>query len=181
MQSGQDFSGAEARSKDSGKWAKVALGTLAAGGALMGMVGCEAQTAVAGEEIILHDQRHYDTMEFNLSREESGDVVVAFDQGDRVFNPTHNEVYDAPRAAFEANYQRGESLCKQAADLGGHCVNSNLAFIPNGEHGTIQVEQVGPGTINIGASQMTRSPGGVLIDGPAQDVYLGDNGLVNVF
>ena len=178
--SAPDMSEARSETRSTGNLAKIGLAALAVGGAVMAASGCTAQVPEVADELILHDQAGYDSMPFNLSREEGGDVVVAFDQQDRVFNPGHNDVYDSPRAAFQANYQRGESLCEQAADLGGHCATESLAFIPNGHHGTLQVEQVGPSTINIGPAQMTRNHDGVHVDRPGPDVYLQDNGLIAI-
>lgn len=175
-----DLSAAQAPSKESLSWGKFALGALGLGAVAMGATGCDARSMVPQQEVILHNDVDYQTMPFNLSRDFNGDVVVAFDQGDRVFNPADNNAYDAPRAAFQANYERGKSLCEQAADLGGDCVTSNLAFIPNGPHGTLQIEQTASGTINIGSAELTRNQDGVYVDRPGPDVlYQYDGNIVH--
>lgn len=175
-----DLSAAQAPAKDSLSWGRMALGALSLSAVALGASGCDARPVIQQEEVILHDDVDHGTMPFNLSRDFNGDVVVAFDQGDRVFNPADNNAYDAPRAAFLANYERGKSLCEQAADLGGGCVTSSLAYIPNGPHGTLQIEQTAAGTVNIGSAQLTRSENGVYVDRPGPDVlYQYDGSVIN--
>lgn len=172
-----DLSQAKAPSRESMNWGRVALGALGLGAVALGATGCDARSLVQNEEVVLHNDVEYEAMPFNLSRDFNGDVVVAFDQGDRVFNPADNNAYDAPRAAFLANYGRGQNLCEQANNLGGDCVTPNLAFIPNGPHGTLQIEQTADGTINIGSAQLKRDDQGVYVDRPGPDVlyqYDGD-------
>lgn len=176
-----DLTSAGSRDNKSLSWGKMALGVLGLGAVALGATGCEAKAPVETEEVILHNDTDFGKLPFNLSREADGDVVVAFDQVDRVFNPADNEAYDAPQAAFQANYERGKGLCEQASDLGGNCVTPSLAFIPNGTHGTLQVEQLGPNTIQIGPAQLTRSQDGVMVSRPGPDVYFQYDGNVTVF
>jgi len=55
-------------------------------------------------------------------------------------------------------------------DLGGDCVTDSLVFIPNGEHGILQVEQVGADKIQAGPVTMEFNDHGVKVDRPGPDV-----------
>lgn len=162
-----------------GKVAVTALGALAALGGATAMAGTpvELPPAVACfttpcdiAEDIFHDDIDYGTLAFQLTRQNDGDVVVQFGKGDTVVNPAENKIYDSPGAAKAGMNQLGESLCEQAMDLGGDCVTDSLVFIPNGEHGILQVEQVGADKIQAGPVTMQFNDQGVKVDRPGPDV-----------
>jgi hypothetical protein len=132
-------------------------------------LGC-AESACENDGPILHSDEEWGTSSFQLTRQQDGDVVVQFGHGDTVVNPAKNEIYESPGAAAQGTSQLGESLCEQAVDLGGHCVTDGLAFIPNGQHGILQVEQTGPETIVAGPIELSFGEEGVTVDRPGPDV-----------
>ena len=130
-----------------------------------------ADSVCEEEEVILHEDQDWGVLSFQLVRQQDGDVVVQFGKDDTVVNPAENSIYELPGAAHRATYQLGESLCEQAADLGGECVTKSLAFIPNGEHGVLQVEQTGGETIVAGPMELSFEEHGVKVGKPGRDAF----------
>ena len=160
-----------------GEMAVLLVGTIGLMGAATISVPPTAPPAVACyttpcdvADDLFHDDVDYGTLAFQLTRQQDGDVVVQFGKGDTVVNPAENKIYDSPGAAKAGMNQLGESLCEQAMDLGGDCVTDSLVFIPNGEHGILQVEQVGADKIQAGPVTMEFNDHGVKVDRPGPDV-----------
>lgn len=135
------------------------------------------------EDLFHDDTTDYGTLAFQLTRQNDGDVVVQFGQEDLVVNPAEQQYYKSPGASHAGTYQLGESLCEQALDLGGDCITPNLVVIPNGAHGLLQVEQVGPDKIQAGPLTMEFNNKGVTVDsdGNGPDVLFQYEGGTNHF
>ncbi|MCA9797461.1 MAG: hypothetical protein KC910_36870, partial [Candidatus Eremiobacteraeota bacterium] len=112
----------------------------------------------------------------------NGEVIVNVGIGDQVIFPNGLESdaahYQLPGAEANAFHQDGESVCKQALDLGAaRCAGENAAYLES-PSGTVFVEQTGMNTLHIvnsdGANITVESqPGGVDAKASYPDQFIG--------
>lgn len=131
-------------------WAKAMLGGLA----VMSVAGCvnshalgTAITQTASPEIEKAAE-HWDGAPVELIRGANGEVVVNLGIGDQVVNPDRAVHYRAEGAEVASWDQRGETVCKQALDIGGECEGENIATVTT-PHGTLIIEQNDANSIDI--------------------------------
>lgn len=85
---------------------------------------------------------------FQMVRQDDGEVAFHTGVGDRVVYPDLVAHKDSPEATLKAKDQLGESVCKQALDLGGRCDSEDIAYVDT-PHGTLIIEQNDPTSVDI--------------------------------
>lgn len=159
----------KAKKSGRGIFAKLVLGTLITASMALALAPpghshiLNSKPPAAAEQVVDGSTMEA-AMPFQLIREKGGDVVVVV-QGNQVVNPAHQEAYRLNGAARQAADQVGGTLCEQAQALGGDCVDPILVRIPNGKHGTLEIEQTGEHSIWAGSTSIEREQGGVSVEG----------------
>lgn len=155
------------------KWSLAALAALGIGAIAIATTsappGVAQAMSVQNTPTTQQSEQISDGAPFALYRH-NGEVVVNVGIGDQVIFPNGLEGdyahYQLPGAAANSVHQDGESVCKQALDLGSaRCAGENAAYLES-PSGTVFVEQTGMNTLHIvnsdGANITVESqPGGV--------------------
>lgn len=126
-------------------WATALLGGLA----VVAVAGCVSSPALG--TAINHTappQIEKAGAPVELIRNANGEVVINIGIGDQVVNPDTGEHYKAPGAETASWDQRGETICKQALDIGGECEGENIATVTT-PRGTLIIEQNEANSIDI--------------------------------
>ncbi|MGE0494126.1 MAG: hypothetical protein AB7S38_33255 [Vulcanimicrobiota bacterium] len=138
------------------KWSLVALAALGIGAMTIATTsappGVAQAMSVQTAPTTQQSEQLSDGAPFALYRH-NGEVVVNVGIGDQVIFPNGLEGdyahYRLPGAEANAVHQDGESVCKQALDLGGaRCAGENAAYLQS-PSGTVFVEQTGVNTLHI--------------------------------
>ncbi len=137
---------------------------LAAASAVLAMAGTAAVAPPAMAQSVVS--------EYQLIQETDGQIVVHFGQADKVVNPADGSVYTVAGAGERANQKEDKTLCQQAEELGGRCLDPILIELPGG----LQIEQIGPGAIWAGTVSLEKEREGVFLQRPAGDLLLFHDG-----
>lgn len=174
--------GAARRKQSSKLWTAAVLGGLAA----VSLAGCMTNSALApaiAESALPQVQNtSFEYAPVELIRTADGEVVINLSIGDRVVNPdsgTHYQVLGSEEASWD---QRGETICKQALDLGGECEADNIATITT-PRGTLIIEQNEANSIDVysqdgGHTGVKVQAGGIEVQTFRGGAYFANDGSV---
>jgi hypothetical protein len=117
-----------------------------------------------------------------MLREADGDIVFNVGINDQVVHPDLVDHYTAPGADAASWNQRGETVCKQALDLGGRCDSDDIAYVTT-PHGTLIVEQNEAHSIDVysqngGHINMKVKSGGVDVKTAEGNAFFYNNGHI---
>ena len=141
---------ASAPKRPSSLWATAVLGGMAA----LSLAGCVtsspmgppiSQAPVPQMEV---SAESWESAPVELLRAPNGEVVINLGIDNQVVNPDNGNHYRLPGADNASWTQRGETVCKQALDIGGECEGENIATVTT-PHGTLIIEQNDSNSIDV--------------------------------
>jgi hypothetical protein len=113
-----------------------------------------------------------------ILRTSNGEVVINLGIDNQVVNPDTGAHYQASGADNASWAQRGETICRQALDIGGECEGSNIATVPT-PHGTLIIEQNESNSIDVYSQDGGHTGVSVQADGIDVQTYRGEAFFAN--
>ena len=113
-----------------------------------------------------------------LLRAPNGEVVINLGIDNQVVNPDNGNHYTLPGADNASWAQRGETVCKQALDIGGECEGENIATVTT-PHGTLIIEQNDANSIDVYSQDGGHTGVRVQAEGIELQTYQGETYFAN--
>lgn len=162
-------------------WAAAMLGGMAA----LSLAGCVSYSPVLATTInqsalpqIEKTADNFEGAPVEILRTSNGEVVINLGIDNQVVNPDTGAHYQAPDADNASWAQRGETICRQALDIGGECEGSNIATVPT-PHGTLIIEQNESNSIDVYSQDGGHTGVSVQADGIDVQTYRGEAFFAN--
>jgi hypothetical protein len=162
-------------------WATAMLGGMAA----LSLAGCVSSSPALAQAVnqtalpqIEQAAENWEGAPVELVRTANGEVLINLGIDDQVVNPDTGAHYRSAGADDASWSQRGETICKQALDIGGECEGQNIATVTT-PHGTLIIEQNESNTIDIYSQDGGHTGINVQAEGIDVHTYRGDTYFAN--
>ena len=166
--------------RPSSLWATAVLGGMAA----VSLAGCVtsspmgppvSQAPIPQMEV---PAETWNSAPVELLRAPNGEVVINLGIDNQVVNPDNGNHYTLPGADNASWAQRGETVCKQALDIGGECEGENIATVTT-PHGTLIIEQNDANSIDVYSQDGGHTGVRVQAEGIELQTYQGETYFAN--